>query len=121
MSKIKEIEKIAEKLASDQLTAYNNRDIDNFLIPFSDSVEVYMFPNELLFKGKEEMRKRYKTMFENTPELHCKLTNRTVMGKVVIDAEEVSGKLENELVRAVAIYTIKNQKIQKVHFIKPSL
>lgn len=116
---IDQIEKISENLAKEQLEAYNNRDIKAFLIPFSDSVEVYTFPNELMYKGKDKMRDRYGKMFANSPKLFCKLTNRTVLGNKVIDSEEVTGIKEDEVVRAIAIYTIENNKIQKVHFIKP--
>ena len=112
------IEATAEKLVKQQLEAYNNRDIDKFLIPFSDSVEIYSFPDKLMYKGKEKMRARYKTMFENSPDLHCVITNRTILGNTVIDSEEVTGLVPNELVKAIAIYTIENEKIQKVHFIR---
>lgn len=113
-----EIEQTAERLATEQLAAYNNRDIDNFLIPFSDSVEIYTFPDQLMYKGKEKMRERYGKMFEKAVNLHCKLTHREVLGNVVIDTEEVTGIVEDEIVNAIAIYTIENEKIQKVHFVR---
>ncbi|MFN3195694.1 MAG: nuclear transport factor 2 family protein [Chlorobiota bacterium] len=113
-----EIEQTAERLATEQLEAYNNRDIDKFLVPFSDSVEIYTFPDELMYKGKEKMRDRYGKMFEKAVNLHCKLTHREVLGNVVIDTEEVTGIIEGEIVNAIAIYTIENDKIQNVHFIK---
>ena len=79
----------AEQLAQQQLDAYNERDIEAFLKPYADSVKVFRFPNQLLYQGKETMRPRYASMFENTPELHCTLVNRIVFGDTVIDQESV--------------------------------
>ena len=42
---------IPEKLVQQQLIAYNARNIEAFLEPYSDEVELYMFPNQLLGKG----------------------------------------------------------------------
>ena len=50
-------ESISEKLANDQLNAYNNRNIEAFIAPYSDSVKVFTFPNTLNYQGKNQMRK----------------------------------------------------------------
>jgi imidazolonepropionase-like amidohydrolase len=106
-----------EMLAQQQLNAYNLRDIDAFLEPYADSVEIYNFGGKMIMKGKEQMRKSYSEMFRNTPELHCRLVNRIVEGNTVIDHESVTGWGEKP-VTAVAIYTIEKGKIAKVHFVQ---
>lgn len=106
-----------EQLAQQQLDGYNARDIDLFMKAYSEDIEIYNFPNELSVKGKEKMRANYKQMFENTPDLHCKLVNRMVMGNTVIDQEEVTG-FSNGLLEAIAIYKIENNKIAKVYFVR---
>jgi imidazolonepropionase-like amidohydrolase len=103
-------------LAQRQLNAYNQRNIEAFLEPYAEDVEVYSHPNTLLFKGKEAMRKMYTIMFEETPNLHCKLENRIVQGNVVIDKERV--QFESDISEAIAIYHIENNKIKKVFFIQ---
>ncbi len=105
-----------EDLAQRQLNAYNLRNIDAFLEPYADDVEVYQYPNTLQFKGKETMRKTYSQMFENTPNLHCELVGRIVQGNVVIDKERV--QFGDSILEAVAIYHIEYGKIKKVHFVK---
>jgi hypothetical protein len=77
---------------------------------------VYQYPNSLLYEGKETMRKSYASMFENTPDLHCKLVNRIVLNDKVIDQEEVTVKKDKPTFRAIAIYTIKDGKIVEVNF-----
>lgn len=105
-----------EDLAQRQLNAYNLRNIDAFLEPYADDVEVYNYPDQLQFKGKETMRAGYSKMFENTPNLHCELVDRIVQGNIVIDKERV--RFGDKIMEAVAIYHIENNKIKKVYFIQ---
>lgn len=106
-----------EILAQQQLNAYNARDIDAFLEPYSEDVELYSFPDKLLSKGKEAMRKSYENMFKNTKDLHCEVTERIIQDNTVIDHESVTG-FGTSPVRAIAIYKIENGKINKVYFIQ---
>lgn len=105
-----------EALAQRQLNAYNLRDIEAFLEPYAEDVEIYNFPNELESKGKESMRKGYASMFEKVTNLHCELVERIVQGNVVIDKERV--QFGDKFLEAVAIYHIENGKIKKVYFIQ---
>lgn len=104
-------------LAQRQLNAYNARNIEAFLEPYSEEVEVYRFPDQLMGKGRAFMRSTYTRMFENTPDLHCELVNRIIQGDTVIDRERVSGFGDTPL-EATAIYKIKEGKIAKVYFIQ---
>jgi imidazolonepropionase-like amidohydrolase len=106
-----------EMLAQQQLNAYNLRDIDAFLEPYADSVEIYDFAGKLMMKGKEQMRTSYSKMFKNTPDLHCRLVNRIVEGNTVIDQESVTG-WGDKAETAVAIYRIEKGKIARVYFIQ---
>lgn len=113
-------ESLAANLAQQQLEAYNNRNIFQFLQPYADDIKAYNYPNVLIFEGKDKMREIYGKMFANSPNLHCKLVDRTIMGNVVIDQEKVSGiaGTADKTVEAIAIYTIKDGKIAEVRFIK---
>lgn len=106
-----------EELAQQQLDAYNARDIDAFLAPYSDSIAIYQFPDQLQSKGKTAMHQNYASMFEQLPLLHCQLLNRIVEGNTVIDHELVTIN-EERTIRAIAIYKIKNGKIAEVYFIQ---
>jgi imidazolonepropionase-like amidohydrolase len=103
-----------EDLVQRQLNGYNFRNIEAFLEPYADDVEVYNFPDRLQYTGKEAMRKIYTQMFENTPNLHCELVNRIVQGNTVIDQERV--QFGNRVLEAIAIFHIENGKIKKVYF-----
>ena len=101
-------------LAEEQLDGYNKRDINAFLKPFSKNVKVYNYPNTLSYEGIEKMRENYAAFFENTPDLHCKILKRIVFKNKVIDHELVTAN--GRSFKAVAIYTIKNGKIDSVTF-----
>ena len=105
-----------EILVQRQLNGYNFRNIDAFLEPYADDIELYEFPNTLIGKGKENMRKMYAEMFEKTPNLHCEIKGRIVQGNVVIDKEHV--RFGDKFLDATAIYHIENEKIKKVYFIE---
>ncbi len=110
---------LAEQLVKAQLQAYNQRDIDAFLTPYSDSVRIYNFPDQLKTAGIEDMRDVYGTMFDNLKDLHCEVLKRQVLGNIVIDHERVTFTKTDPPVEVLALYKTKADKIVEVHFIRP--
>ncbi len=107
-------------IAQGQLDAYNKQDIENFLSWYSEDVEVYNFPDELLYKGKEEMRKRYSSAWKQNPNQRANVTDRINVGNTVMDKEQVTGRSNNVEANVIAIYKIENEKIKKVYFVRES-
>ncbi|MDB5089939.1 MAG: amidohydrolase [Mucilaginibacter sp.] len=105
-------------LVERQLNAYNAGNIDAFLEPYADDVELYAYPDKLIGKGKESMRKDYSAFFERAKGLHCKITDRVVKGNIIVDHEQVSVPGRKDKLEAIAIYQIQNNKIKKVYFIQ---
>ena len=105
-----------EKLADEQLAAYNNRDIEAFLVPYSDTVKVFDGSGNLLYQGKETMKAQYGAMFERTPGLHCNLLNRIAVNETVIEHEEVTFGNARK-VYAIVMYKVAHNKIQEVYFL----
>jgi len=103
-----------EELADQQLLAYNAHDLEAFLVPYAEDVEVYQLnTGKLRMKGKAQMRAGYQ--FLNRPgTLHCNLINRMVEGNMVIDHEEIV--TDRGTFYGLAIYEMKNGKIAKVWF-----
>lgn len=110
------VEESAAGIVQNQLDAYNDRNIDAFISTYSDDVQVYNFPNELNYAGKEKMRENYTDFFDSTPDLKCEIKNRIVIGNKVIDKEKITAN--GTTFSAVAIYEVKNGKIAKVTFIR---
>ncbi|MCX6216597.1 amidohydrolase family protein [Spirosoma sp.] len=105
-----------EDLAQRQLNAYNAHDIEAFLEPYADDIELYDLPNKLISKGKDAMRQDYGMFFAKASALHCELVNRMVVGNTVVDHERVTVVAGKAPMEAVAIYKIENGKIKKVYF-----
>jgi imidazolonepropionase-like amidohydrolase len=110
------IKETALALVQRQLNAYNARNLEAFLEPYADDVELYQYPNTLISKGKEAMRKGY-AFFNTVPDLHCEIKERIIQGNIIIDKESVTG-FGSKPAEAVAIYHIEGDKIKKVYFIK---
>ena len=106
-----------EHLAQRQLNAYNARNLDAFVSYYHPEVEVYNFPDQLQYTGRENMRPGYGRFFEANPRLHCELVNRIVIGKRVIDREHITGLSNGGSFDAVAIYEIEGGLIRKVFFL----
>jgi imidazolonepropionase-like amidohydrolase len=105
-----------EMLVQQQLNAYNARDIEAFLAPYSDSIAIYNFNGKLISKGKEQMRKTYSGFFNKSADLHCQILNRMVQGNTVIDQEHVTITGRKPF-GGIAVYKIEQGKISTVHFI----
>lgn len=103
--------------------AYNNKDIDEFITYFSEDVAFYMFPNELMFRGKEQLIARYAVMFKALKCIKSTSLNRIVHDHYVID-QELSESCTNdpEVVdkrsQLVTTYYVKNGKVSKVMFLR---
>lgn len=108
-----------EDLARIQLNAYNEKDLDAFLSVYSDSIEIYNFPDELRIKGKEEMRKLYADFFSRAGNLHCQILDRISYKQYIFDKELINTDIPGrERFEGQAIYEIKEGKIVKVWFVK---
>ncbi|MEL6561811.1 MAG: nuclear transport factor 2 family protein [Bacteroidota bacterium] len=107
------------QLIEKQLAAYNERNIDEFVSCYSDSVKIYDFPEQLLYEGIETFRKNYAYMFDKYQDLNCVVTNRIVEGNIVIDHEDVLFQKGRPRGKFIAIYHIEKGKIQKVYFMTP--
>ena len=107
-----------QSAAQGQLEAYNRQDIDAFLSWYSDEVEVYNFPDELIYRGKVKMRERYSNAWKQNPNQKASVTNRMVNGNTVIDMEHVTGRNNGIENNVIAIYKIDKGMISKVYFIR---
>ncbi len=108
----------AETAARGQLEAYNRQDIEGFLKWYTDDVEIYNFPDELVLKGKEKMRERYINSWNQNPDQKAEVTKRIINGNTVVDQEHVTGRASGEEVNVIAIYRTIYGKISKVYFIR---
>ncbi len=105
-----------EKLVQRQLEAYNAQNLSAFAATYSDSIEIYRFPNRLTMQGKANLEKAYGGLFRKYPKNYAALLGRIVQGNTVIDQEKVTGRGDSES-KATAIYEVQNGLIRRVWFI----
>ena len=101
-----------------QLDGYNTVDLELFHSAYADSVRVYAYPDEFQGQGKEAMRERYGRMFEELPDLQCRLVSRMVMGNRVLDHESVRWTKDEDPTEVIAIYTVEAGLITEVRFLR---
>ncbi len=106
-----------ETVVQRQLDAYNARDLLAWLATYAEDAQQFELPARLLAAGHAEIRARSATRFTE-PNLHARLIQRSVMGHIVIDHEEVTrtfpegpGRIE-----MMCIYEVRNGRIQTGSF-----
>ncbi len=100
-----------ENVVKQQVNAYNARDTEAFVSFYHPDATVYSFPDEVLASGYDEIYERYKQRFDEAPELHANITNRIVLGNIVIDEELITGIPGFEELEAVVIYEVEGDYI----------
>lgn len=101
-----------------QLDAYNAKNIDAWLATYAPDAKQYEHPAKLVAAGHAEIRARTAVRL-NEPDIHAQLISRSVMGKVVIDHEIVTGNLSEGKgkIELVCIYVVEDGLIQSASFI----
>ena len=108
-----------EEVVQKQLDAYNARDLDAYMSCFADNIIAVDFKTgATTLSGSIAFRARYKEIFDNSPQIFCKLINRITLNNMVFDREEVTGRLGVDVFELVAIYEVEQGLIQKVTFVK---
>lgn len=108
----------AERVVQVQLEAYNARDVEAFAATYADDVRIYDYPDRLRYEGIDTLRARYGEAFRSGPDVRARISKRIVQGNFVIDHEHVTGRPDGVDVDAVAIYEVRNGRIQAVWFIR---
>lgn len=110
------LRKSPEDIVQQQVNAYNARDLEAFLDTYDSGIKLFEYPDSLTASGLQEMQQRYQKFFEDTPALHVEILNRITFGNYVIDKEKVTGLPDKQMIEAVAIYRVRDGKIDRVWF-----
>ena len=101
-------------LIEQQVAAFNARDVASFVGCYAADARIIDASGTVLTQGHDGLRQMYAPLFENSPELHAKITNRIQIGTWVIDDEHLTGFVlpgyPTEL-RAVVVYHLVDGKI----------
>jgi hypothetical protein len=100
-----------------QLEAYNARDIDRFVVCFTEDVIVEDARGARLLEGREAFHASYAAMFAASPALHCRVVTRLRAGAFVVDEERVTGRGDAEL-HVIVVYTLRDDLIAHVRILR---
>lgn len=100
-----------------QLDAYNAKDVDGWLSTYAPDAEQFNLHGERLAQGHDALRTRILMRFEE-PDLHARLLSRTVIGNVVVDAEEITRNFPEGLgtIEMLCVYEVVAGRIAKASF-----
>ena len=106
-------------IVEEQVFAYNAKDLERFIATYSTDVIIEDGEGNLIMRGHDQLRERYRALFEASPELHCRIASRVRVGKYVVDEEEVTGIQGSPTpIYAVAIYRIEEDRIAHVRMLR---
>ena len=98
-----------------RMSAYNQHNLDAFLETYSDEIEVFTYPDKLLGKGKNHIKKIFESMFEEGI-VKVEIHHQIAKDSYVINHETVTyGDSKTEY---VSIYEVKNGLITSVRFVR---
>ena len=78
-------------VVTEQLDAYNARDIDRFLACYAPDAVIDDADGREVMRGHDGIRALYAVLFAQSPGLRCNVAQRIRVGSHVIDEEFVSG------------------------------
>ena len=108
----------AADIAQGQLDAYNRQDLDAHCAFYADDVVVADLNGAENVRGIAAYRARYEKMFTDFPENRADLVGRIIVGDTVIDHERVARAPTGDTFDVAAIYTIRDDKIARVDFVR---
>ncbi len=101
------------RVATKQIDAFNQRDLDAFMALYAEDAVVAEFPSgKVLWTGKAEIRERYATMFRANTTPPVRVPSRVVDGGFVVDYEEWDAKA-GERNHATWMYEIRGGLIRR--------
>ncbi|MCA6079069.1 nuclear transport factor 2 family protein [Fulvivirga sedimenti] len=109
---------IPEQLVQTQNEGYNNGDLNNFIQPYHDEVELYVFPDQLILKGKENLLQYSARKLDLCEQQSVEVIKRTVMDNTVIDQQRITSLYNGEEREEIVIYRIRDEKIFQVYKIQ---
>lgn len=104
-----------ELIVEKQLVSFNDENLDAFANTFTRDVIVQNYPDELIYEGRDTLKKRYADLFAKGEKVSVEVKNRLVQGNKVIDEEWVTKN--NVVTKQLTIFEIRGGLISKMTFI----
>jgi hypothetical protein len=109
-----------EEIMDIQMSAFNNRSIQQMMLLYSDDIKVYNFQDlTLIINGKKECEEMFINLFKQSPNLNAEIIKSIFFDNKVILHEYVSGRNGDDTKKEqVVIFEITNQKISRMDIMR---
>ena len=107
-----------EAIILKQVDAYNAQNIEEFLATFDPDVEFIDWPDQVALRGHEMFRSRYSELWSRSPQLRADILNRIVVGRFVIDLEQLVNHADGVRPEVVVIYETQGELIRRFWVVK---
>ena len=77
----------------EHVRAYNHRDLEHFTACYSCDCVIEDALGAVVARGQEQLRARFKPVFDASPNLHCEIVHRVRVGEYVVDEERITGRV----------------------------
>ena len=105
------------QIVTQQIEAYNNKDLEGNMILFSDDFKIIQLSDgSVLVDSKEACRELYHQLFNNSPNLFAEVISRIDFGNKIILHEFIHGRNGSaEKTEQLIIFEIINKKIARIY------
>lgn len=98
-----------------RMRAYNEHNLDAFLSTYSEEIEIFIYPDKSLGKGKKHIKKLFENLFREGS-VHVDIHHQITKDSYVINHETVvSGDKKTEY---ISIYEVRSGLIRSVRFVR---
>jgi len=105
------------EVVKNYIAAFNSRDVNKYLEFLDDSIVEYVFPNEILYKGKEQMRKAYTSAFNATVlGGKIKILGTSEIGGVYVIEQSLIGNGPDSVDQFI-MFKFSENKIVEIHYL----
>jgi hypothetical protein len=108
----------AERVVRQQYDAYNRHDLEAFVAAHALDVRAYLFPDSLLFTGRQALRERFGKLFAAAPQVHATVEARITHGDFVVWRETATGMPGGKTNTGIFVWEVHNGQITKIMVIR---
>jgi hypothetical protein len=105
-----------EEIVTQQIDAYNRRDLEANMVLFSENFKIINFSDgSILIDGKDACRKMYSDLFLNSPKLFAEVVSRIDFHNKVVLHEYIYGRNgSTEKMEQLIVFEVHDNKIEKI-------
>jgi uncharacterized protein (TIGR02246 family) len=107
-----------EALLDTLLERYNAHDVDGYAALFVEDGCEAGYRGAVVREGRDGIREGYRAVFAQFPQNHAEVVQKIVFDNQIVLREKVSRSPETEPFEVMAIYSFKDDLVERVEFVR---